>query len=203
MTDMQLTRRRSIALGATALTAGAAGLTIASEPAAAEAEVTLGSLDAADATLRPEDGQVYAPWLIAHGDWSYRVDVDPAEWQVYLLVGRNGNTSAIGMASGEATAREATGTFGVRGPITAADAWAPGDFAVGSGGQPTTQSVAVQLVFTLRDAAQESLVQAVVQDTATVTVKPGGTVAEVGASASIVMQDDEGDATPAPPAGGG
>lgn len=201
MVDTRLTRRRSIVLGGTALSAAVAGLALGTDRAGAQADVELGSIDTQDEyRLTPDDGEAWAPFLQIRGPYSYRVEADPAEWQVYLLIGDgSGNTTAVGMTSGEATARQGSGTYALQGAVTAADAWGPSDFAVAADGSPTTVDVPIEVILVVRDADNGMLVQAGVEATVPITVEQGGTTANLGAAVDVVLMDDADDPTPTPP----
>lgn len=196
MTGITLTRRRIIA-GTAALATGATGLALATDRAGAQAEVSLGELDVRDSELSPEDGEVYAPWLIISGAFEWRTEAQPAEWQAYALVGDgSANTEAVGMTDGEATTRSGSGTYALTGAITAASAWDPADFAIPDGQDSISVPVPVSVVFVVRDPDGGMIVQARVEDTAVVTVTPGGTMAALSGSGEVVMQDNSDDPTP-------
>jgi len=198
MTDLALTRRRSIAIGAGVLTAGAAGIALGTDRAGASADVTLGTLDAEDATFSPEDGSLTAVWLLVSGRFEYQVNADPADWQAYALVGDgSGATEAIALASGAADARQGSGTYALRGPITAASFYDSSDFAVPDRQHSVTVSIPVTVVFLVRDSGGKTLVQARVSDDAMVTVDDARMPkASLAGSATIAAQDDAGDPTP-------
>jgi hypothetical protein len=192
-----ISRRQSIVLGGTALTAGLGGLALGTDRAGAQADVSVDSLSTEPATLAPEDGEVYSPWLILSGAYSYELIDDPAEWQVYLLVGDgSGGTEAIAITNGPADAREDSGAFDLRGSITTASFWSPADFAVDGPDDTTTVDVPYEVVLVVQDDAGGQLVTARAGDTAEITVEYGGSVGTVGGEAKIRMQDDESDPAP-------
>ena len=196
MIDTHLTRRRSIALGTGLLTAGAAGLTLGTDPA--RAAVTTDGLELEDAEFAT-DGPPEAVWAVLSGTWSYRIDADPDVWEVYLLAyDDSGNSEAIGLADGPATAREDSGTYALRGDLLAASFYDAADFVVPAGEPSRVLTVAVEVAFVLRDAGGGLLIQARAEDAATVTVLPGGTLAQINGGGNIVPQR-EGEGTPALP----
>lgn len=191
-----LTRRRLIAIG-TGAALGTAGLALGTQPAGAQADVSLGDLEIQEGELAPEDGEVYAPWVLLTGDYEYRVQEEPAEWEAYLLVYDNGgNSEAVSVTSGDATAMEATGSYALRGAITAASFWGPSDFSIPDGQDSVTVTVPIEVAFVVRDADGTMLVQDRVADDAVVTVTPGGSMATLSGAGEIVMQDDADDPTP-------
>lgn len=199
-----ITRRRSIAIGGTILTAGAAGIYAATDTAGAQATVSADGLQVEGGEFSPADGELYAPWVVISGAWSYRVDADPASWQAYLLVyDDNGSGSeAVGITDGTATAREATGTYALRGRITAASFWEPADFAVAPDGSEAsvTTTVPIEVAFLVQDGSGETLVQARESADLPVTVNNAGMVmASLDGQAIVYAQDNSDDPTPTPP----
>lgn len=196
-----LTRRRIVTGTATLAAAGLGGLALGTDDA--RAEVTVGDgLTIADAEFSPDDAAVFTPWLIIEGAFAYSVPADPAAWECYCMLEKDGETAAIGMQSGEATAREAKGTYGLRGAVTAARFYEPADFAIPEGQQALDVTLAAEVVFVVRDAADAVLAQATAGDEATVTINRDGELrTAVSGSADVVMQDDQADPTPTPPGG--
>lgn len=190
------TRRRIVFGTITAGALGAVGLTLASRPVRAAV-----SLDIEPVTLAPEDGEVYRPFVLINGDYSYQnVDPAPAEWQTYLLIDGPGATGddwqAVGIASGTPDGTADSGTYQLRGAITAHSAWSSSDFTAGDGGEPVSQSVPVTVMFVLRDSAGDIVADAEAQGTAEVTVEHGGALVSVSGSGTTAMQDDSTDPTP-------
>lgn len=176
---------------------GAAGIALGTDRAGAQANVSVDTLSTEPATLAPEDGEVYSPWLILSGAYSYELIDDPDQWQVYLLVGdRSGGTEAIAITNGPADAREDSGTFDLHGSITSASFWSPADFAVDGPDDTTTVDVPYEVVLVVQDDAGGQFVTARAGDTAEITVEFGGAVGSVGGEAKIRMQDDESDPVP-------
>lgn len=195
-----LTRRRfGIVTGTLAL--GGVGLTLASEPASAD--LTLGEFDMPDRTLKPEDGQVYRPWIVASGEWTYaNLDNEAGEWGVYLLVGPpggDGSYQAIAIDDGSASGTEGSGTFGLRGAITASGDWSASDFSVRDDGSPRTRVVPAAVMLLIRDGGGDRLVEAKVSRDVEITVKPGGATANVGAEGEVLAQLSSDDPTPTVP----
>lgn len=201
--DTHLSRRRLIA-GGTAAVLGTAGLAVATDGAEAQASVGIdGGLDIEPGEFSPDDGELFSVWVLATGEWGYRVETQPAKWEAYLLIGDGGgNAEPVAVTDGETTALEATGTYGLRGAITASGAWGPSDFRLPDGAEEHVVEIPVEIAYVVRDAGDAMLAQARAADTATVTVTPGGVAASVGGSATLVGQDDSDSPTPTPPEGG-
>lgn len=197
-----LTRRR-VVIGTTALAVGGAGLALGTGRAGAQADVSLGELKVPDTEFSPDDGQVYSPWVLLSGEWQYRVQTQPAEWQAYTLIGDGaGNTEAVDVTSDETTALEASGTYALTGPIAAASFYGPETFTVPEGESSVSVDVPLQVAFVVRDPDGGILVQARVKDTAVVTVTAEGTTtAALSGTGTIVAQEDSDDPTPTPPGG--
>lgn len=193
-----VTRRKSIAIGATALTAGLGGLALASDPAGAQASVDMGSLDVTDGQFSPRDGEVHELWASVAGEYQYQVNADPADWQAFLLIGDgSGDTEAVGLTSGDAAPREGSGTYALRGPITTTGFYDAADFRIPDGEHAVTVTIPVSVAFLVRDADGATLADARVTDAAVVTVDDEGMPrASLSGSATIVMQDDAEDPTP-------
>lgn len=201
METPHLTRRRlGIGLGTT-LALGAAGVALGSRNARAQASVTLGELGIEDTELGAEDGKFHSVHILLDGEWEYRnLDAEPAEWRAYLMVAPEGSDSwsAIGMTDGDPAGTEASGTFGLRGRVTASGAFAPENFAVASDGSPTTTTVRVGVLFMALDADGETLVEAQVTRPVDITVTQTGASASLGATGVVAGQDDQSDPTPTP-----
>lgn len=200
MIQQHITRRR-IVLGTAVLATAGTGLALGTDRAGAQASVSTDGLKVEPAEFSPEDGELFSPWVLITGEFEYRVGADPAEWQVFLLVyDGGGNSEAVGLTEGDATAREGSGTYALRGPITAASFWGPEDFRVPDGQESITVSVPVEVVLVIRDAAGDMLIQAREADDAVVTVNRDGQVmAALDGSATIYAQDDSDDPTPSLP----
>jgi len=196
MTDT-ITRRRLLAVGTTAAV-GAAGIALGSKPAGAQASVYVGDLSVPDKTLSPDDGSVFAVWALINGTFEYRVDADPDVWEAYLLVyDGNGNSEAVGLTDGPATAREDSGSYALRGPLTAASFWNADDFTVPDGQSSISQTIPIEVVFLVRNAAGDIIIQARASDDAVVTVdRDGQVLADLSGAGEIVAQMDSDDPTP-------
>lgn len=191
--------RRRIIIGTATLAAGGAGLALGTGEAGAQADITMGEIQTQKETLRPEDGEPFAIWVVLSGAFEYTVHQDPAEWEVHLLVGdQSGNVESVETASGDATARSGEGTYALRGAITDSSAWDSSDFTVAED-EVLTASVPIRAVLVVRAADNTSLVQASEDGMAEFDVEYGGVSARLGAEATIEMQDDQGDATPTLP----
>jgi len=198
----QITRRRLLAVGTTAAV-GAAGIALGTDRAVASASVDMGTFDATGGEFSPADGEAYAIHAFVSGQYAYKVNTDPEDWQAYLLVGSgDGDTEAIGIIDGPATAREGSGTYALRGPITAASFYSSGDFRVPDGQHSVTRTIPLTVVFLVRDAAGETLVQARESADLPVTIDDDGMPrVAISASAQAAMQDDAVDDTPTLPGG--
>ena len=181
----------------TTIAIGAAGIAISSEEASA---AVTGAFSVGDATIRPADNRLAQLWATVSGDWRFGgLEADPAEWRVYLLADATGNPGdwqAIAMTSGSVTAREASGTYGIRGEITAASHYQSIDV---SDGTPVELSIPVSVLLMVRDGSGETLATAEAMDTVTVTVEPGGSVSAIGGSGTMHGVDNAGDPTPTVP----
>lgn len=193
MQTPQLTRRRSIALGTTTI-AGLAGLTLATGDSRAQAAVSIATKEA---VMKPQDGEVYAPHVRVRGSWSFSgLSETPDSWAAYLQVGDgSGGTEAIGLHEGSITNQSGSGSFSVRGPVTAASFYSPDTFSA-EPGSPTTVDVPLEVLF-LVQGSSGTLVSAMATGTQTIRVEYGGSVASIAdATATAAMQDDQGDPEP-------
>lgn len=188
--------RRRIVLGTATLAAGGAGLALGTGEAGAQADVTLGEINTEPTTLRPQDGEPHAIYVILTGAYEWTVDQDPDEWQIHLLVGdQSGNLESVAVTSDDATARTGEGTYSLRGAITDSSAWDSSDFTVAED-EVLTASVPIRAVLVVRGADNQSLVQTSADGMAEFDVEFGGVSARLGANAEIQMQDDAGDPEP-------
>lgn len=188
--------RRGIVLGtAGAVALGGAGLLVSTDRA--RAAVTL---DIPDRTFAPDDGEAHAVWIVADGSYGWsNLDTDPAAYQIYLLVdapGAPGDWSAISIADGGASAREESGSYQLRGDITASSAWSSEDFTANDDGSGHTVEVPVAVMLVVRDGAGDIIDTAEAMTTATVTIEHGGAVLSIEGAGSLELQDDSGDPTP-------
>lgn len=192
----RLTRRRIAALSGATLALGAGGLSMV--PRTAQAQVTMGELNVPDVEFTPKDNALHAVWVLLDGEWSYtNLSADPAAWQVYLLVDdpqNSGNWQAIGIAEGSPSGTDDSGTFVVRGDLTAGP-YTSDDFDV-SDGEAVTMTVPVGAMLVIRDGSGDIVADAEVHTTADVTVRPGGASASLGGSGQFVAQDNSDSATP-------
>lgn len=195
--QQHVTRRRLIATG-TAVALGATGLALGSENARAQASITMGELAIPDATFAPADNQAHAIWATVHGQYQWsNLQADPGKWQVYLLVGDGSDSwSAVGIAEGQASRGNESGTFSVRGDLTAASAYSSEDFQPNGDGTPKTLNIPVAVMLVVRDGSGNVLTDAQASRTVAVEIKPGGAVVSVGAAGELVMQDDSDSPTP-------
>lgn len=195
-----ITRRKAIVAGTTTVL-GATGLALGTREAGAQAAVYVGELSVPDKTISPEDGAVYALWAVVSGTFEYRVDADPDVWEAYLLVyDGDGNSEAVGITDGPATSRQNSGSYALRGPITAASFWGPEDFTVPDGEESISQTIPIEIAFLVRDSAGDMLIQARAADEAVVTVdREGQVLADLAGTAEIVAQEDSSDPTPSVP----
>lgn len=167
-------------------------------PRTAEAQVTLGEFDVPNVEFTPEDNDLHAVWVVLDGEWSYtNLKNEPAAWQVYLLVDdpqNSGNWQAVGVTEGTPNGTDDSGTFAVRGDLTAGP-YTSDDFDV-SDGKAVTMTVPVGAMLVIRDGSGNIVADAEVHTTADVTVKPGGASASFGASGQLVAQDNSDSPTP-------
>lgn len=196
-------RRRIVTGSGLLAAAGLGGLALGTRDARAQADVTVGDgLAIADAEFSPEDGSVFTPWLLIEGAYSYQVPTEPAKWECYLLVARDGETSTIAVDDGETTATSGAGTYRLRGPVTMARFYDQGDFTIPEDQDAIDVTLAAEVALVVRDAEENMLTQTRESDETTVTVNRDGQLqTAISGTGDVVMQDDETDPTPTPPGG--
>jgi hypothetical protein len=164
-TQTTVSRRKLIASGATLAVGGGGVALLASQPAAAQVDLSV-----PDESYSGKDGTVTDVPLSVEGSYSYQApEPDTATLTLSITPDGADNFAAIGSHEDSLSGESGMGEFGISGSVLDHPSLSAGDFSADAG-ETTTTAIVVRVGFVVK-AGGETVAEDSATDTATVAVE--------------------------------
>jgi len=169
-------RRTLLKYGATGLAGLGTGYVLLDRQTdTAQAALTLGTLNIADAATTTQDGEISAVKADVSGSWEYDLPSgkNPDTWTVSLQVTDGEEFATVGQDSDNAQYLLNNGDYTVSGSITDTSLFSASDFKAPEGKKKTV-TMGFVLLFEVLNGSDELLAKAQLEDTASISVTNQG-----------------------------